>query len=99
MDPITPEQRPHFGELDPVPVCFLQLVGNWYPLKAVRTLEKKKEQKKKIIPFRQNLLGSIWPFPEPIHFFVLGANLTGAEDISHRGFVDCRFALWCSFLL
>ena len=43
LDPITPEQRPHFGELDPVPVCFLQLVGKRYPLKGVRTLKKKKE--------------------------------------------------------
>ena len=30
-----------FGELDPVPVYFLQLVGKRYPLKAVRTLKKK----------------------------------------------------------
>ena len=30
-----------FGELDPVPVCFLQLVDKRYPLKAVRTRKKK----------------------------------------------------------
>ena len=47
------EQRALFGELDPAPVCFLQLVGKLYPLKAVCTLEKKEKQKqKKIIPFR-----------------------------------------------
>ena len=50
----------------------LQLVGKRYPLKAVRTLEKRKK-KKKIIPFRQNVLGSIRPLPEPIQFFVLDA--------------------------
>ena len=33
-------------------------------------------KKKKIIPFRQNLLGSIRPFLEPIQFFVLGASLS-----------------------
>ena len=34
-------QRALFGELDPVTACFQQLVGKRYPLKAVRTLEKK----------------------------------------------------------
>ena len=57
-------------------MCFLQLVGKRYPLKAVRTLKEKKWEKKKVIPFRQNLLGSIRPFPEPIQFFVLGASLS-----------------------
>ena len=60
-------------------MCFLQLVGKRYPLKAVRTLKKKKKRKwkeKKIIPFRQNLLLNIRPFPEPIQFFVLGASLS-----------------------
>ena len=58
-------------------MCFLQLVGKRYPLKAVRTLKRKKKwKKKKIIPFRQNLLGSIRPFAEPIQFFVLGASLS-----------------------
>ena len=38
----TKEQRALFDELDPVSVCFLQLVGKEYPLKTVRTLEKKK---------------------------------------------------------
>ena len=59
-------------------MCFLQLVGKRYPLKAVRTLNKtkKKWKKKKISPFRQNLLGSIRPFPEPIQFFVPGASLS-----------------------
>ena len=47
LDLTTPEQRALFGELDPVPMCFLQLVGKRYPLKAVRTLEKKKKKKKK----------------------------------------------------
>ena len=59
-------------------VLFFQPVGKRYPLKAVRTLKKKKKKwkKKKIISFRQNLLGSIRPFPEPIQFFVLGASLS-----------------------
>ena len=72
LDRTTPEQRAVFAELDPVPVCFLQLVGKRYPLKAVRTFENEKEKrkKKKIIPFEQNLLGSIRPFPKPIQFFV-----------------------------
>ena len=48
-----------FGKLDPVCVCFLQLVSKRYPLKAVRTLEQKKQKKKEIIPFGQNLLVSI----------------------------------------
>ena len=51
-------------------------MGKRYPLKAVRTLKEKKWEKKKVIPFRQNLLGSIRPFPEPIQFFVLGASLS-----------------------
>ena len=41
--------------------------------------EKKKseaEEEEKIIPFRQNLLGSIWPFPEPVQLLVLGASLS-----------------------
>ena len=63
---MTPEQGALFGELDPVPVCFIQLVGKQYHLKAVRTLKKKikkkkKWKKKKIIPFRQSLPGSIRP--------------------------------------
>ena len=36
----TREQRTPFGELDPIPVCFLELVGKRYPLKAVGTLEE-----------------------------------------------------------
>ena len=35
--------RSFFGELDPVLVCFLQLVGKQYPLKAVLHTKKKKE--------------------------------------------------------
>ena len=81
------------GELDPEPVCFLQLVGKRYPLKAVRTLTKKKKKrkwkKKKIIPFRQNLLGSIRPFPEPIQFFVLGASLYYGKP-PKRGHINKR---------
>ena len=37
----TREQHGLFGELDPAPVCFLQLVGKRYPLKAARILERK----------------------------------------------------------
>ena len=52
-------------------------MGKRYPLKAVRTLkEKKRVEEKKFIPFRENLLGSIRPFPEPIEFFVLRAILS-----------------------
>ena len=40
-------QRALFGELDPVTACFQQLVGKRYPLKAVRTLEKKTKKKRK----------------------------------------------------
>ena len=58
-----------------MPVYFLQLVGKRYPIKAVRTPEKRGKQKK-IIPFRQNLLGSTKPFPELTQFFVLGASLS-----------------------
>ncbi|WP_419581947.1 hypothetical protein, partial [Thiolapillus sp.] len=43
LDLTTPEQCALFGELDPVPVCFLQLVGKQYPLKAVSHTKKKKE--------------------------------------------------------
>ena len=54
---------------------FLQLVGKRYPFKAVYTLGKKRgKQQKKIIPFRQTLLESIRPLPEPIEFFVLGTS-------------------------
>ena len=42
----TPEQCALFGELDPVPVCFLQLVGKQYPLKVVSLTKKKKDRKK-----------------------------------------------------
>ena len=56
---------------------FLQLIVKQYPLKAVRTLgEKKEKRKKKLNPFRQNLLGSIRPFLEPIQYFVPGASLS-----------------------
>ena len=34
------------------------------------------EEVQNIIPFRQNLFGSIRTFPEPIQFFVLGASLS-----------------------
>ena len=57
-------------------MCFLQLVGKRYPLKAVRTLKKKEVEEEENYLFRQNLLGSIRPFPEPIPFFVLGASLS-----------------------
>ena len=75
-------------------VCFLQLEGERYPVKAVRTLERKRErkkekQKKKIIPFRQNLLGSIRPFPEPIQFLVLGASLSYGKP-PKRGRINQR---------
>ena len=57
----------------------LQLVGKRYPLKAARTVTEKKnrekeQEKKKTVPFRENLLGSILrSFPGPIPFFMLGA--------------------------
>ena len=72
-------------------VCFIQLVGKRYPLKAVRILEEKKNEKKKqnnkkkIIPFRQNLLESIRPFSEPTQFYVLGVNLSYAEAPERGG--------------
>ncbi|WP_419642506.1 hypothetical protein, partial [Thiolapillus sp.] len=49
----------------------------------------KKWKKKKIIPFRQNLLGSIRPFPEPIQFFVLGASLSYGRS-PRKGGVSTR---------
>ena len=49
----------------------------------------KKWKKKKIIPFRQNLLGSIRPFPEPIQFFVLGASLSCGKP-PKRGRINQR---------
>ena len=56
------------------------LVGKWYPLKAVcthtHTHKKKKNtkrRKKKTIPFRENLLGSLKPLLGPVQLFVLGA--------------------------
>ena len=100
--------RSFFGELDPVPVCFLQLVCKWYPLKAIshtnrrrrrkkkkkkkkkRRRRRKKQQEKRIIPFRQNLLGSIRPFPEPIQFFVLGASLSYGRSPPKRGRINQR---------
>ncbi|WP_419608479.1 hypothetical protein [Thiolapillus sp.] len=48
-----------------------------------------KWKKKKIIPFRQNLLGSIRPFPEPIQFFVLGAGLSYGK-LPKRGRINQR---------
>ena len=62
-------------------------MGKQYPLKAVSHTkkEKKKWKKKKIIPFRQNLLGSIRPFPEPIQFFVLGASLSYGREAPEKG--------------
>ena len=59
-------------------VCF---VAGRYSLKAVRSLNWKQREKKKqkMIPFRENLLGSIRPFPGLIQFFMLGAiNPTGS---------------------
>ena len=50
-------------------------MGKRYPLKAVHTLKKKKKRTEEKED-RQNLLGSIRPFPEPIEFFVLGASLS-----------------------
>ena len=51
-----------------------------YPLKAVHMREKKEKKRKKktVSPFRENLLGSIRPFPGLIKFFMPGA-------ISHMG--------------
>ena len=67
----TGKQRALFGELVQVPVCILQLVGKRYPLKTCsHTLKKGEKKKKKPISFRQNLPGSIRPFPEPIQLFV-----------------------------
>ena len=58
----TREQRALFGELDPVPVCFLQLVGKRYPLKAVHTLKKRKKKKsgrrRKLFPSDRTYLGA-----------------------------------------
>ena len=45
LDLTTPEQRALFGELNPVPVRFLQLVGKRYPLKVVHKLVKRKKKK------------------------------------------------------
>ena len=42
----TRKQRATFGEIDPVPVRFLQLVGKRYPLKAASKVEKTKTNKK-----------------------------------------------------
>ena len=89
LDSPTPEQRALFGELDPAPVCFLQLVDKRYPLKAVRILVIKEKWKKKNIPFRQNLLRSIRPFPEPIQFFLLGASLSYGKP-PKRGRINQR---------
>ena len=85
----TKEQRTLFVELDLVPVCLLQLVGKRYPFRAVRTLLKKKKKlkKKKMISFRQNLLGSVRPFPEPIQFFALGASLACGKS-PNRGRIN-----------
>ena len=38
------QKRALLDEPNPVPVCFLQLVGKRYPLKAVRTLGKRKNK-------------------------------------------------------
>ena len=89
LDPTTPEQRALFGELDPVSACFLQLVDKRYPLKAVRILVIKEKWKKKNIPFRQNLLRSKRPFPEPIQFFLLGASLSYGKP-PKRGRINQR---------
>ena len=55
----TPEQCALFGELDPVPVCFLQLVGKQYPLKAVSHTKKKKRRSGR----RRKLFPSLFPLP------------------------------------
>ena len=51
----------------------LQLVGKRCPLKAVRTLRKKKSEEEKTIRFIENILGSMGPFVFPIEFFMLDA--------------------------
>ena len=51
-------------------------------------MRKKKKRREKIIPFRQNLLGSIRPFLEPIQFFVLGASLSHGKP--QKGGVSTR---------
>ena len=51
-------------------------MGKQYPLKAVRTVNtyrEREKKKKKTVPFRENLLGSVRPFPGQIQFFMLGA--------------------------
>ena len=48
-------------------VYFLYLADKNYPSKAVGTLKKKKKAFQR---FRENLLGSIRPFPDPLQFFV-----------------------------
>ncbi|WP_293702745.1 hypothetical protein, partial [Thiolapillus sp.] len=60
LDLTTPEQCALFGELDPVPVCFLQLVGKQYPLKAVSHTKKKKRsgRRRKLFPLDRTYLGA-----------------------------------------
>ena len=76
-------------------VCVIFTASGWtIPFKSclhtLKKIPKKKEQKKKkIIPFRQNLLGSIKPFPEPIQFFVLGAILSYGKT-PKRGRINQR---------
>ena len=52
--------------------------------------KKRKWKKKKIIPFRQNLLGSIRPFPGPIQFFVPGASLSYGKPPKRKPFLGAQ---------
>ena len=58
-------------------VVFFTASGYTISFKScLHTRKKEKQKEKKIIPFRQNLLGSLRPFPELIQFFALGASLS-----------------------
>ena len=77
-------------------VCVIFTASGWtIPFKSclhtLKKIPKKKEEqkKKKIIPFRQNLLGSIRPFLEPIQFLVLGASLSYGKP-PKRGRINQR---------
>ena len=61
-------------------------MGKRYPLKAVRTLKEREREveEEENISLRQNLLGSIRPFPEPIQYLLRGESLSYGKPLKRR---------------